>query len=96
MGDGADMALDNAFDDMEHYERFKYSDHRTQYDEGIIDERGAIIGNPGSFPARTYKRKSSGPGNCPICNKETVIRDGKFGKFRGCVDFPKCKGNRNI
>jgi len=50
MGDGADMALDNAFDDMEHYERFKDAPLFVQYEEGLIDEMGATIGEPWSGP----------------------------------------------
>jgi DNA topoisomerase-1 len=29
---------------------------------------------------------------CPICGKEMLIREGKFGRFLGCVDYPSCKG----
>ena len=33
---------------------------------------------------------------CPICGKPMSLRSGKFGKFFGCVDYPKCKGIRNL
>jgi len=29
--------------------------------------------------------------SCPTCGKEVVIRHGRFGKFKCCVDYPKCK-----
>jgi DNA topoisomerase-1 len=29
---------------------------------------------------------------CPICGKEMVVREGKFGRFLGCIDYPTCKG----
>ncbi|MGB9701293.1 MAG: type I DNA topoisomerase [Candidatus Kapaibacteriota bacterium] len=29
---------------------------------------------------------------CPICGKEMLVREGKFGRFLGCVDYPSCKG----
>ena len=28
---------------------------------------------------------------CPECGGEVVIREGKYGRFRACADFPKCK-----
>jgi hypothetical protein len=28
---------------------------------------------------------------CPYCTSELVMRTGKFGKFLGCSNFPKCK-----
>jgi DNA topoisomerase-1 len=30
--------------------------------------------------------------NCDICGKPMFIREGKFGKFYGCSDYPNCKG----
>lgn len=41
-------------------------------------------------------KRLSGPGKCPICDGETTLKDGKFGKFYGCNNFPKCKGSRNF
>lgn len=46
MGDMADFALENAWDDIEHYEKFKDEPQPEQYEEGIIDENGCTIGNP--------------------------------------------------
>lgn len=28
---------------------------------------------------------------CPKCNSDLVIRDGKFGQFYGCSNYPRCK-----
>ncbi|HEX9889049.1 MAG TPA: type I DNA topoisomerase [Nitriliruptorales bacterium] len=33
---------------------------------------------------------------CPVCGKAMLAREGKFGTFFGCVDYPKCKGIRNL
>jgi len=33
---------------------------------------------------------------CDICGKPMVIRDSKYGKFYGCIDYPKCKGIKQI
>lgn len=29
---------------------------------------------------------------CPVCGLEMILRDGKFGKFWGCSNYPKCHG----
>lgn len=36
-----------------------------------------------------------GPGKCPDCGGSTELRNGKFGKFYGCLKFPKCHGSRS-
>jgi len=28
---------------------------------------------------------------CPECGGEVVVREGKYGRFRGCLNFPRCK-----
>ena len=33
---------------------------------------------------------------CPECGSPMVARDGKYGTFYGCVEYPKCKGIRNV
>ncbi len=35
-----------------------------------------------------------GPGLCPKCKSETILKNGKFGSFYGCSKFPKCDGSR--
>lgn len=56
MGDGADQALERAAEECEHFNRFQDSSPAIQFDEGIIDETGSIIGNPGSFPGIDTER----------------------------------------
>ena len=34
--------------------------------------------------------------NCPTCNAAMVKRDGKFGPFYSCSEYPKCKGTRKV
>jgi DNA topoisomerase I len=33
---------------------------------------------------------------CQECGKPMLQREGRFGTFFGCVDYPKCKGIRNV
>ena len=53
-------------------------------DEGDYDEEYTPL-----------SKRPPGPGKCPVCGRPTMPREGKFGKFFGCIAFPKCKGSRN-
>ena len=33
---------------------------------------------------------------CPKCGAKMVRRNGKYGPFYGCTNYPRCKGTRNI
>ena len=33
---------------------------------------------------------------CPICGKGSIRREGRFGPFYGCQDYPNCKGIVNV
>jgi len=35
-------------------------------------------------------------GICPRCGGELVKRKGKYGKFWGCANFPRCKYTKDI
>ena len=100
MGEMADFAIDNAFADMEHYDKYSSADLATQYDEGLIDELGVTIGEPWSIPAARHNNftpASRGPhgyGDCPDCGSKTELNNGIYGKFYGCTKFPSCKGSR--
>lgn len=98
MGDMADLALDRAFDDYELYQDCKRLSKSEQYDLGIIDESGEVIGKPWSLPVVRKVVKPVGPGPCPICGSNTVIRKNRFTgvKFYGCSRFPCCRGNRDF
>ena len=34
--------------------------------------------------------------SCPKCNGPMMVKDGKFGKFYSCINYPKCRGNGKI
>jgi len=82
MGDMADYALQQMMD----------IDEESMF--GDIDEETGE--RPVSPFVNEYKPIHKGPGLCPRCGLSTVLKTGKFGKFYGCIDFPKCKGNRYI
>jgi DNA topoisomerase I len=33
---------------------------------------------------------------CPICEQAMQLRNGRYGRFYSCIDYPKCKGVRNL
>ena len=41
-------------------------------------------------------KKESNPSICPKCGERLLVKNGKFGKFLGCSNFPKCKFTKNI
>ena len=34
--------------------------------------------------------------SCPLCGSTMYIREGKYGKFLGCSNYPNCKGTRKM
>ena len=41
--------------------------------------------------AREQKYDAVASGRCPRCGGTLMLRSGKFGKFYGCSNYPKCK-----
>ena len=33
---------------------------------------------------------------CPICGSTMILRNGKYGQFFGCSNYPKCKGIKKL
>jgi len=42
------------------------------------------------------RKKIGQDGKCPVCGNLLVKRNGKYGEFYGCKDFPRCRYARNI
>ena len=40
---------------------------------------------------REHKLDALASGRCPRCGGKLVVRSGKYGKFYGCSNYPKCK-----
>lgn len=82
MGEYADDSVNQSLDEM--LNAMEEEDLENEYWAGYSwrpKSRGRFL-------------KPSGPGPCPLCKKDTVLRTGKFGDFYGCLTFPKCKGTR--
>ncbi|MBE6893271.1 MAG: hypothetical protein E7482_04600 [Ruminococcaceae bacterium] len=43
-----------------------------------------------------WKEEHMSSERCPLCGSVMYIREGKFGKFLGCSNYPDCKGTRKI
>jgi len=46
--------------------------------------------------SKSFKLKKRYKGECPFCGCILYIKDGKFGKFVGCINYPKCKFTKNL
>lgn len=83
MGDMADFSLEELMNWDEAVEGGYYDDPEN-WEDGMIP----------MLPFYSQP-KACGPGKCPSCGAETVLRKGKFGEFYGCTTYPKCHGSRN-
>lgn len=61
-------------------------DFYENFNEQIINGKTNIVS------LKTTKQTGE---NCPNCNKELVVRIGKYGEFIGCSGYPKCKYIKN-
>lgn len=41
-----------------------------------------------------WKMEHMSSESCPLCGSTMYIREGKYGKFLGCSNYPNCKGTR--
>ena len=46
---------------------------------------------------RSIRKKIDNPGEvCPRCGKDLKLREGKYGQFKGCAGFPRCKYTEQV
>ena len=67
-------------------------------DARIWKERENFLNPKEETPKEEKKQAIETDETCPECGHKLVIRDGKYGEFTGCSNFPKCryiKGNEN-
>lgn len=41
-------------------------------------------------------KKKAAEGICPRCGGQLVVRNGKYGKFLGCSNYPKYRYTQNL
>lgn len=47
------------------------------------------------YITRSIERLRHKHGNCPICGGVLLVREGKYGRFLGCSNYPRCRYTRN-
>ena len=80
MGDMADMALSDMMDDDERQLRI------LGYSRVFLSPKGA----------RYEEKRMTFPAICPACGAPMIRRNGPYGPFKGCSNFPKCKAGPTV
>ncbi|BBF41577.1 hypothetical protein lbkm_0257 [Lachnospiraceae bacterium KM106-2] len=57
----------------------------------VLWDRGHMIEEFGLVEYKHQKEL-----HCPICQSPLVVRNGKFGEFYGCTNYPNCSYTKNI
>lgn len=52
--------------------------------------------NQACYEKMALLQKKAAMDLCPVCGGELVKRNGKFGQFLGCCNFPHCRYTRNV
>lgn len=55
-----------------------------------IEHKESVIAYKNSLEDMKTQKK------CPYCKTDLVLRNGKFGEFYGCVNYPKCKYTQKL
>ena len=54
--------------------------------------QGAALARPVRVPREDGGGSATATGDvCPECGSAVLVREGKFGRFRACANFPRCK-----
>lgn len=62
-------------------------------EKNIIDPELRKQHNQAANAAKYERRAKIESGICPRCGGQLVIREGKYGQFYGCINYPKCDFN---
>ena len=62
----------------------------------IIDEKARIEHTHSVQQTQIRKRQMIENRICPQCHSTLVERQGKYGRFLGCSNYPKCRYTRNL
>lgn len=78
------------------YSEGRYGPYFSCEDEEGCGWRDSARGTPRrtSTPPDPSLPKDGPP--CPECGGPTKLRNGPYGPFYGCADYPKCKGTENL
>ena len=62
----------------------------TPFAAAVERAQGAALANPVFVPGDRGKAAPTGE-KCPECGGAVVVREGKYGRFRACANFPRCR-----
>jgi DNA topoisomerase-1 len=62
----------------------------TPFAAAVEKAQGAAVEGVALPESRKSETVSTGD-QCPDCGGEVVLREGKYGRFRACANFPKCR-----
>ncbi|MDD2477000.1 MAG: NERD domain-containing protein [Dysgonamonadaceae bacterium] len=62
----------------------------AKINEGIISEKKKIRAFKDQKSIRAQKRKDKSL-ICPRCGNDLIVKEGPYGKFYGCSNYPKCR-----
>ncbi|WP_378186835.1 NERD domain-containing protein [Aquimarina sp. W85] len=64
----------------------------SRLEEAAIKKKGVSRNHKNYVRKHLITRKKRKKAlRCPSCNNKLVVRKGKYGKFYGCTNFPKCR-----
>ncbi|MCM1306503.1 MAG: NERD domain-containing protein [Bacteroides sp.] len=69
---------------------------RDYYNRIIRLKTSCPIGEAEHVKNIKHKNELVEHGLCPLCGGKLVVKNGKYGKFYGCSNFPKCKFKKDI
>ena len=101
MGEYTDYAINEMLEQENIRQDYRLGFYSIEeaFELGILDEFGTEISSKSlkaSKPTKGQKLKLCGIGPCPKCGADTELKKGKYGKFYGCINYPSCKGSRNV
>ena len=77
------------------YNREEHKDYIKKYEVLMADVDKTVKASASAtenIPQAMNKKEEA----CPQCQGKLVVRNGKFGKFIGCSNYPKCRYTKNI
>jgi DNA topoisomerase-1 len=60
------------------------------FSTAVTRAQGAALSQTVTVPGERKKAIPTGE-TCPECGGKVVVREGKYGRFRACANFPRCK-----
>jgi len=63
----------------------------TPFAATVEQAQGAALAQPVTVQGASKRKTVPTGAKCPECGGKVVVREGKYGRFRACANFPRCK-----